>query len=376
MKLLLFILTTLTALIGCSRAQIENSIGVSYSVTNRFSATGLAPLPGQFVVDKDERNKIIVRFNREVKNKWGDNASQSSKTRYVKYLNQYNDRIEVDFERETIKVSTVAKRGKEQRLQSLLVTTFLTPDKPDQVDLYSDKAITLNAPPFLLGRIHDTDNLPIRYEWRAKRHAMHLVSSQMKSEHINGKPTSYVQIKMTPVRSTNNPHYEKYGRLVQKAANDYNIPEYLIWTIMKIESSFNPFAVSWAGAYGLMQVVPSTAGVDVFKLVKKKSGKPTPKYLYNPANNIDTGSAYFHILQTRYLKDIKNPQSKMYAMVSAYNGGAGGVFRTFSKSNKEAIRIINSMTSDQVYSRLANNHPNSEARGYVRKFRQYRGDFM
>lgn len=61
----------------------------------------------------------------------------------------------------------------------------------------------------------------------------------------------------------------KYADIVRRASQRYDIPEDLIYAIIKTESSFNPYAVSWANAYGLMQVVPKTAGRDVFKLVKR-----------------------------------------------------------------------------------------------------------
>lgn len=90
----------------------------------------------------------------------------------------------------------------------------------------------------------------------------------------------------------------QYADIVRRASKKYDIPEDLIYAIIKTESSFNPYAVSWANAYGLMQVVPKTAGRDVFKLVKNRSGQPSPEYLFNPENNIDTGTAYFYILKT------------------------------------------------------------------------------
>lgn len=68
----------------------------------------------------------------------------------------------------------------------------------------------------------------------------------------------------------------KYASIVRKASRKYDIPEDLIYAIIKTESSFNPYAVSWANAYGLMQVVPKTAGRDVFKLVKTALASPAP----------------------------------------------------------------------------------------------------
>ena len=62
---------------------------------------------------------------------------------------------------------------------------------------------------------------------------------------------------------------QKYIPLVRKAAERYGIDESLILGIMQTESSFNPYAISYANAIGLMQVVPSTAGRDVFAMKVK-----------------------------------------------------------------------------------------------------------
>ncbi|MFT1659470.1 transglycosylase SLT domain-containing protein, partial [Vibrio cholerae] len=104
---------------------------------------------------------------------------------------------------------------------------------------------------------------------------------------------------------------------------------------------FNPYAVSWANAYGLKQVVPKTAGRDVFKLVKNRSGEPRREYLFNPENNIDSCTAYFYILKNRYLKEVRHPTSLEYCMISAYNGGTGGVLSTFSSDRHRAMRDLN-----------------------------------
>ena len=67
---------------------------------------------------------------------------------------------------------------------------------------------------------------------------------------------------------------QKYLPFIRKAARHYNIDESLILGIMQTESSFNPYAISYANAMGLMQVVPHTAGRDVFRM-KGKSGLPS-----------------------------------------------------------------------------------------------------
>ena len=55
-------------------------------------------------------------------------------------------------------------------------------------------------------------------------------------------------------------------------------------------------------AYGLMQIVPKTAGIDAYQYLYNKKRLLSSSYLYNSENNIEIGSAYLHILYYKYLK--------------------------------------------------------------------------
>ena len=151
-----------------------------------------------------------------------------------------------------------------------------------------------------------------------------------------------------------------------EASNRYFIDERLILAIMEVESAFNPYAVSRSDALGLMQVQQHTAGRDIFQL-RGKSGEPTRKYLLDPRNNVDMGTAYLSLLKTKYLAGINNPVSLRYAMITSYNGGAGSVLRTFSNDRDRAIDIINSMTPQQVFRKIVTSHVSQESRNYLIK---------
>lgn len=154
-----------------------------------------------------------------------------------------------------------------------------------------------------------------------------------------------------------------------KYAKNEKIPTPLVMAIIHSESSFNPMARSRVPAYGLMQIVPVSAGKDASKYLTGKMQLLSPSHLYNKENNIQTGSAYLHILYYRYLKKIKDPQSRLYCTIAAYNTGAGNVAKAFTGSTsiyKAAIKI-NSYTPNEVYKILIKNLPYDETKHYLKK---------
>ncbi len=50
------------------------------------------------------------------------------------------------------------------------------------------------------------------------------------------------------------------------------------------------------------------------------------------------------MLNNVYLSGITNPTSRRYAVITAYNGGAGSVLRVFSSDKVQAANIINTLT--------------------------------
>ncbi len=359
--------------VGCSREFIESIYDVNYEPTNRF-AKNLAQLPGQFEKDTAALDSLINSFSGNIEKRWGSREIKvAGKSNYVKYIDNYLSRSEVNFQQGKIIVETVSPTDPKGHLRKAIVTTLLTPDDPMNVDLFSSQNIELKGQPFLYKQVLDQDKQPIQWDWRANRYADYLIANHMKVKQVDFKKAYYVEIPM--VENQIQIRSYQYADIVQRASQKYDIPEDLIYAIIKTESSFNPYAVSWANAYGLMQVVPKTAGADVFKLVKKRSGQPTPEYLFNPENNIDTGTAYFYILKTRYLKDVRNSTSLEYSMISAYNGGTGGVLNTFSRDRKRAMNDLNSLQPNQVYWALTKKHPNAESRRYLEKVTKFKKEF-
>jgi hypothetical protein len=101
---------------------------------------------------------------------------------------------------------------------------------------------------------------------------------------------------------------EKIRPFILQAAARYKLDPGLIAAIVKAESAFDPRAVSWAGARGLMQLMPSTA-----RLMGVEDS-------FDPESNIMGGSKYLRAMLDRFDENIS-------LAVAAYNCGPERVAR-------------------------------------------------
>lgn len=86
--------------------------------------------------------------------------------------------------------------------------------------------------------------------------------------------------------------------------------------LVREESSFNPNAVSWAGARGLCQLMPRTA-----RSIARSMGRSvTSADLLDPATNLALGARYLRQLADRY-------DGNLFLAVAGYNAGEGNVNR-------------------------------------------------
>jgi len=98
--------------------------------------------------------------------------------------------------------------------------------------------------------------------------------------------------------------------LIKKECKRYNLNPYLVLAIIKVESSFNPMAVSSKGAVGLMQMMPETAR---YIAPKKGINIDDESIIADPLVNVELGIYYFYNLLKRY--------NKLESALFAYNYG-------------------------------------------------------
>ncbi len=91
-------------------------------------------------------------------------------------------------------------------------------------------------------------------------------------------------------------HPIKYTEYVEKYSEEYGVPREVILAVIKCESSFTADAVSYRGAVGLMQIMPST-----YEWLCTKTGEePNTSLLYDPDINIKYGTYYLSYLYSRF----------------------------------------------------------------------------
>jgi soluble lytic murein transglycosylase-like protein len=114
---------------------------------------------------------------------------------------------------------------------------------------------------------------------------------------------------------------------IAQAAARHNVDPNLVRAVVKVESNFNPNAVSRKGAMGLMQLIPSTAR-------QLKVTNP-----FDPEQNVDAGVRHLKQLLESYGGDVR-------LTLAAYNAGAGAVARSsgvprYSETQNYVRRITN-----------------------------------
>jgi soluble lytic murein transglycosylase len=100
-------------------------------------------------------------------------------------------------------------------------------------------------------------------------------------------------------------------------ASQRGLDAYQVAGLIRQESVFNPRARSGANAYGLMQLILPTAQSTARKYGSSSAGSISPATLYNPAVNIELGTAY--------LKDQLTKFGRIEYVAAAYNAGPGRI---------------------------------------------------
>lgn len=317
----------------------------------------------------------------KVSEQWGNKEVKlPQQKKYVKYTQSYKSRAIVDFDSGKIIVETLDDQDPRRSLRNAIVTTLLTPQDPRAVDLFSDKEIPLSTDrePYLFGLVVDQHGKSIRTPTEAEPFADYLLEHYSATRPIEQdgtkKTSTFASMKM--VANLSQKQAEKYRPVVAQFAQRYTISPSLVFAIIRTESNFNPYAVSSAPAYGLMQLVPTSGGREAYRRAKGKDVAPTRDYLFDPEHNIELGTAYLNVLTFNQLDEVADRVSREYCVIAAYNTGPTNVLRTFSRDRAAAVQQVNGLQPTSVYDQLRQHLPYQETRLYLEKVTTYRKAFV
>ncbi|MFN6946733.1 MAG: transporter substrate-binding domain-containing protein [Cytophagaceae bacterium] len=169
-------------------------------------------------------------------------------------------------------------------------------------------------------------SFPQRLAWAVRKNSPALltevdkwISSNRGSETFNvifnryfRDTKSFRRRKSSPFFSKSGGQISEYDNIVKEASKSIDWDWRLLSSLIFQESRFDPNATSWAGAVGLMQMLPSTA---------KAHGA---KNFMDPEESLKAGVSYLGWLQN-FWKEIEDPEERLKFVLASYNAGQGHV---------------------------------------------------
>jgi len=130
-------------------------------------------------------------------------------------------------------------------------------------------------------------------------------------------------------------NHRPYASIIKEKSRKYGVRVELVHAVIQAESSYNPRAVSHAGAVGLMQLMPATA---------KRFGVSDSK---NPRQNIDGGVRYLKFLLNYFDNNLK-------LAVAGYNAGENAVIKhgrkipPYKETRRYVTKVMKYLRRNQV----------------------------
>jgi soluble lytic murein transglycosylase-like protein len=128
-----------------------------------------------------------------------------------------------------------------------------------------------------------------------------------------------------------------YEEPIRTWASTNRLPVHLVYGIIRQESAFDPTAQSWAGARGLMQLMPATA-----RELATKAGLPySHEKLSDPHYNVRLGTTYFRQVYSMFDENLE-------LSLAGYNGGPYRIKRLWNEAGaRELDRFLEGLNIEE-----------------------------
>jgi len=376
----------------------QNQFNQYIKTTNKQYVNYQKELNNGFRQYKEALNKGFELYKKSLSKYW-KNPELSTKTTFVEYSKDKKVKNKVDYKNNYIQIDVIAKNEVDAKkemaksLYKLSTENTQTAFNKNPVLRVVNKELknkyvnmVKTTPPSKEPIVADM----IFKKPPTQKEVIKYALTNVKTHQIKTEPAKVPDMKVYSIKIPLPPksYLRKakiYKNEVFKRADQFKLTPEFIYAIIQTESAFNPMARSYIPAFGLMQIVPSSAGADAYKMLTGQKKILSPSYLYNANNNILIGSAYLKKIYYGYMRKIKNPMSRLYCTIAAYNTGAGNVACAFNSHSKDsngrticrrsrgdynilkASTKINQMSSNEVYNHLLKNLRYDEPKNYLRR---------
>ncbi len=163
------------------------------------------------------------------------------------------------------------------------------------------------------------------------------INSQAESKSNNVEEASFEKILNANIKKEVN-----LNKIFEDASNKYSIPNKLLKAVAKVESNYNPNAVSSSGASGVMQLMPDTArGLGVTDV-------------FDVEQNIHGGAKYLSQLYKKY-------EGNLELTLAGYNAGPGNVAKyggvpPFKETQNYIVKVNKALNDEGVDIELMNSN--------------------
>ena len=312
-----------------------------------------------------EQDNGFIQYKSQIEKLWNE-FKESTPSEWVSYNKDFSGRNTVDFKNGKIKISTILDT-KSQKAQTNLSNQLIA--------ILSEK--TKNNVSILKNQIENPLNPSQELSKKNVKNISKKIFQNVKKIKLKGKDGK-TRIKYTITLKMVPNHLQKRIKMfkpqIEKYCKKFEINPDLALAIIHTESYFNPKAYNRRGnAYGMMQIVPKYAGKIMNNQLNHKNRKPSPKYLYNPNNNLKMGIGYLRWLAKHKWKDVHNKTNLEYCLICSYNGGPGSIYKAMTgkmrkisqKKWDKMIKNLNHMDNQKLFNHLKKKIPFKETREYL-----------
>jgi len=314
---------------------------------------------GHFITNYKES---IVKYKKDVSNYWKD-LLVTSKHTYVVYSNNFKQRSIINYKKSTITIQVIASDIK--IAQKLISSRYKNLFELTNQKAFRNELVLRNTYK-KLNIIFDTplNNEPLIGNFLSTKYKEKVLQEALLEEY---KEKIYKNNKYytSSYKLPSNFKYKlekRYLNSIQQYEQLYNLPKNILYSMVKIKTSFNPYALSLDARFGLL-LISNKIGTDAYYKLYKDKRLLDATYLYKFENNIKIGATYFSILFNDKFKNITNNTTKMYFSILAYEHGLKNTLELFDNN----IENINKLSSPLVYRKILKKLKNRNLRIYFSK---------